>query len=679
MTVDRRKLGRAMPRLKVRMPSLASVAWALAATSVLLALSSLILRSENGVPRTGNAVPVGVLIALSYPVVGAAIAARHPRNRVGWIFCIAGLSQAFAEFSFQYASYSLATRPGALPAGVAMAWFSDWAWFPGYALIVTFTPLLFPDGRLPSPRWRVVAWSAGAAMTLLSAAAVATIPLQRGRTSVGQPLEGETAASLLGGAGFALLLATALLCLLSLVFRWRRAQQSERQRIKWFVFSATAGVSLLVSSNFFDGVPYFVLQTLGAAAVPVGTGVAILRHQLYDIDFVINRSVVYGFMTAVVVLGYTTIVAGAEVLFERAGVEASLVAAGVVAVAFQPLRERIQLSVNRVMYGDRDDPYAVLSTLGRRLESAGPAEELLPAVTTSLAHALRLPYVAIELRGDRGSVVAAASGARTDTVESWPLLHDGDEIGRLVVASRGAREELSAADRRVLGDVARQLSIAAYALLVTEDLRRSRERLRSVLEEERRRIRRDLHDGLGPSLATVVLGIEEARNRFVTDPEAGNDLLRELKVQTQAAIRDIRALVYDLRPPALDELGLVPALREQIARFADTGEVELSLDAPGDVPVLPAAVEVAAFRIVQEAVTNVLKHAHATRCTVRIAAGEDLVVEIADDGVGISPEPSVGVGIRSMRERAAELDGSLAISSDERGTRIVARFPLVPL
>lgn len=222
--------------------------------------------------------------------------------------------------------------------------------------------------------------------------------------------------------------------------------------------------------------------------------------------------------------------------------------------------------------------------------------------------------------------------------------------------------------------------MAAHAVLLTEDLRRSRERLRTALEEERRRIRRDLHDGLGPSLATVVVGIEEARNTYPRDPDMADALLIDLKRQTQDAIKDIRGLVYDLRPPALDQLGLVPAIREQAARLVRRTQefkgLAVSIDAPDELPPLSATVEIAAFRIVQEGLTNVLRHARASRCSIRLSVDGGLVVSVSDDGDGLSEGFRAGVGISSMRERASELGGDLSVTSAWSGTTISVSLPL---
>jgi signal transduction histidine kinase len=648
----------------------------LAAAFAVLALILLAARGHGFLSTEGR--PYDVLLAFVFATSGALIASSRPRNPIGWIFSTIGLTQGVTEFAGQYAHYALIDEPGSLPGGAAMAWLSSWMWFPGFGLVLTFALLLFPDGRLPSPRWRPVAGLAAASFGLLAVAAVFSWP-SRGAHLLGREADSGGVADLIGGGAFILLVVSAFVCAASLIVRLRRSRGIERQQMKWFAYAGVLTVLLLTASIFPSGGWIVdVLQLLAIPLLPTAAAVAIFKYRLYDIDIVINRSLVYGTLTVGVVGIYVGVVGFFDLLMQRSGVGVSLVATGLVAVLFQPIRQRLQNAVNHLLYGERDDPYRVLSDLGRRLEGVAAAEEVLPTVTDSVARALRLPYVAIELRNGRGFETAAFWGDRLGQTQHWSLVHQGETIGRLVVAPRAAGEELSSADRRVLDDVARQASVAAYAVTLTADLRRSRERLRTALEEERRRIRRDLHDGLGPSLATVVVGIEEARNRYANDPHATDALLRDLKQQTQAAIKDIRALVYDLRPPVLDELGLVPALREQAVRFAGrhAGGLTVTVDAPDELPSLPAAVEVGAFRTVQEAVTNVLRHARASRCDIRILVEDGLAIEIADDGVGLADGFRPGVGIHSMRERATELGGALTVTSLPSGTKVEVHFPL---
>jgi signal transduction histidine kinase len=372
----------------------------------------------------------------------------------------------------------------------------------------------------------------------------------------------------------------------------------------------------------------------------------------------------------------------------------SLLATGLVAVLFQPLRQRLQQAVNRLMFGERDDPYRLLSRLGSRLEATISADSVLPTIVETVAQALKLPYAAITWEqgaASRAPVVAASYGKATasQALVRVPLVYRQERVAELWLAPRSATEDLTPADQRLLHALARQVGVAVHAVRLTadlqgltHDLQRSRERLVLAREEERRRLRRDLHDGLGPRLASLTLKLETARNRLAHDPLA-ETLLSDLIVQTQEAVADIRHLVYALRPPALDELGLIPALQEQVLLYSDQGPnaIHISLEAPESLPSLPAAVEVAVFRIVQEALTNVVRHSHASRCTVRMTLHEHerlLELEIEDNGRGLAPGQSAGVGLASMRERAEELGGTCEVKqAPTGGTCVCVRLPFL--
>jgi signal transduction histidine kinase len=301
---------------------------------------------------------------------------------------------------------------------------------------------------------------------------------------------------------------------------------------------------------------------------------------------------------------------------------------------------------------------------------------VLPTIAEAVAQTLKLPYVALALRqGDRLEI-AAAHGRLTDDPIQLPLIYQAETVGQLLVAPRAPGEAFTPAERRLLEDIALQAGVAAHAVRLTADLQRSRERLITAREEERRRLRRDLHDGLGPQLASLTLTLAAARELLRQDVDEADRLLQELTIHTQAAIADIRRVVYALRPPALDDLGLVLALREQVTRYTYTG-LQITIDAPEQMPPLPAAVEVAAYRIVQEALTNVVRHAQAHTCSVCLTLGDALSVTIRDDGVGLPPGSRAGVGLASMRERTTELGGTCQIESmPGQGTHIHARLPL---
>ena len=498
----------------------------------------------------------------------------------------------------------------------------------------------------------------------------------------------------LGGIGFVLIGMAAQL------YRYRRVSTPvQRQQVKWVVFGTTLGLLL----NYATYVPVLLFPALGTIlllrwldifvyehfflCIPLSIGIALLRYRLWDIDILINRTLVYGLLTLSIVALYILTVVGLGALLQAQGnLGLSFLATGLIAVLFHPFRNRLQRAINRLMYGERDEPYRVLTRLGSRLEATLAPEAVLPTIVEMVAQALKLPYAAIALQQGETSTPAASFGAlrEGEQVVRLPLVAQHEQVGELVLAPRAPGEAFTPADRRLLEDLTRQIGVAVYAVRLnadltrlTVDLQRSRERLVTAREEERRRLRRDLHDGLGPQLASLTLKLETARNRLAQDPLA-QALLSDLAERTQATVTDIRRLVYALRPPALDELGLVSALRALTLQHSD--QVAMQLDAPDYLPELSAAVEVAIYRITQEALTNVVRHAHARHCNIRLDLVEPpewLTLAIQDDGSGLAPLHGVGVGLVSMRERAEELGGTCTIEPVESGgTRVQARLPL---
>lgn len=411
----------------------------------------------------------------------------------------------------------------------------------------------------------------------------------------------------------------------------------------------------------------------------------------------------YGGLTVLILLAYALGVGALGLLLgSQYGVAVAVGTTIIVAVLFQPVRAWLQRGANRLMYGERDDPVAVLTRLGHRLEATQSPEAVLPAVVETVAQALRLPYVAIAVQESTGFRVLAEypakptpwpagaeaepdgtavrlqapSAGHTAPTISFPLTSQSVVVGEMLVAPRAAGKAFSAADRRLLTSIAQRAGAAVEIVRLTADLRRSRERLVVAREEERRRLRRDLHDGLGPQLATLTLKLDAARNTLARDPAQADQMLTEVKVQTQAAIADVRRLVYDLRPPTLDQLGLAGALREQAAQIS-SGGLEVQVRLPTDLQPLPAAVEVAAYRIATEALTNVVLHAHARHCTVWLCLDDALYVAVDDDGSGLPAGYRPGVGLASMCERAEELGGACRIEPrPEGGTRVIARLPV---
>jgi signal transduction histidine kinase len=665
--------------MAVRFFSLAPWAWlASGAALVLVAATAVLAVMSRDVS--------GALIfgALGYALVGSLILARRPGHRMGPLLCAIALAAAFSDFVFVYTRYTLVHSPGSLPFGTAFLWINTWSFAPAVCLTAFVLPLVFPDGRLLSRRWRPVLWAA-LLIVPLSAVGRAFTPETMGSALnyLPNPYAIPSAERVLGimmilavGSGLVVLAAVSA----SVVLRWRRSGQVVRQQLKWFLATIPILVAGIVANDFFPD-PVTIGLGIAGGLLPVAIGVAVLRYRLYEIDVILSRAVLYAVLSAVVAVVYLAVVAIAGGVF---GVGRSLgvqvLATVIAALALWPLRGRVQRGVQRLFFGDRDAPYAAMARLGRQVEEAVGAESVLGSVAKTVADSLRLPYAAVELRQGNSWVPAAAWGVKPAVVTAFPLVSQRETVGRLLVGQRSPGEQLGAEDERLLEDLARQVGPTAHAVALRGALEASLAKRVAAREEERRRLRRDLHDELGPTLAGLTLGLDTARSlaNGQANPEALQQLLSRLKAETQQAVTDVRRIVYGLRPPALDELGLAGSLREEIARLRrEAPAVAITLHCQGEeLTGLSAAVEVAAYRIVTEALTNVIRHSNACSCEVHINLDQGLAIDVCDDGVGFPEGWRAGVGITAMRERAAELGGDLGIRPREpHGTSIAARLP----
>jgi signal transduction histidine kinase len=321
------------------------------------------------------------------------------------------------------------------------------------------------------------------------------------------------------------------------------------------------------------------------------------------------------------------------------------------------------------------------------MEYTQAPDELLTAVTELIGTELRLPYVLIEIDHDAWSEASAEFGSPVGSQLRLPLTYQGYPAGQLVVSGSRPGRPVSRRERRILIDFARHAGAALHTARLLADLRQSLDQVLYAREEERRRLRHELHDSLGPILAGISLGLHAARRVMHRDPDQAEQLVSHLEQELQSAIGEVRRLFETLRPPALDQLGLVLAVREHIDILATRmrtdeelpQQVSFALNHTGDLATLPAIVEVAAYRIVCEALTNVVRHSRARTCTVNLTRDKSLRVEVIDDGVGMAAPPGRGLGLGSMRERAAELGGTFVVDPPPRGgTRIIATLPIQP-
>ncbi|MGW5265389.1 sensor histidine kinase [Microbispora sp. NPDC004025] len=613
-------------------------------------------------------------VGLTCPVVGALILSRWARHPIGWLFCLSGAGLALQALAGGYAAYGQAHG---LPGGPAAAWVTNWVFFTGFGPLLLL-PLLLPDGRLPSSRWRPVLVTALAGMAVLQ-----VMLMLRDRIWVW----GHEAPSPVGliptkpVAEIAFVVVALGLALSGVAALATRVTRSDDRRRLLPVLAAVVAVVISVVADALlppDPPVGVWLQAAALPLFPVATAVSIFRYRLFEIEVLVRRTVVYALVTVVLLGAYLVTVATVGTLLKAGdGMLEPLAATAVVAVAFAPARDAAQRAVGRLLFGNRGDPAAALSLLGQRLESSADPTRLLDRAAETVAHTLRLPAVAV-LAAD-GTPVCAEGGVPGDGVR-LPLVVGGRVEGELRAAPRSPGEALSAADLAVLDDLARQLAVALAAVRLAREVQTSRERLVIAREEERRRLRRDLHDGLGPGLAAIGVRLDVIEATAAGVSPAVRSSLSEVGQLVQGLVGDVRRIVHDLRPPALDELGLAAALEDLALDTGETAEggPAVAVRVPEPLPELPAAVEVAAYRIAQEALANALRHAGARSIEIVVRIDRDgLVLRVRDDGRGL-PEPLVeGVGSGSMRERAAELGGVLRrTSASGAGTTVEAVLPL---
>jgi two-component system, NarL family, sensor kinase len=616
------------------------------------------------------------LAGLCAGLVSVPVLRRRPGNRLGPVFATAGLLAALSAAAAEYTTYGLTTRPGALPAVNWAALAAATLWLPAFLLILAGVPLLFPDGRLPSPRWRWPARLAavGGAVALLSVGTTQYV-VHDGHPAASNPVDlpwPDGPQVTVAIVGFVATIAVGVAAMGALVLRMRRLGQPYRQQHAWFV----TGVALALAVTELP-LPDAVTFAGNALAI-VAFGIGIVRYQLFDIEVVLSRALVYAVLTAGALVAYlaTAALLGAGVR-AGAGLGPALVAA-VAALALAGGRQRLQRTVDRLLYGERSDPLGALTALGERLDRALDADAVLPAVVDAVRRTLRLPYAAVQLAGE--DAPACSAGDPPARRAEFRLTHAGVHVGTLVVGLRRGEVSLDPQDHEVLTAFARQAGVAAHGVRAARDLRRSRERLVVAREEERRRLRRELHDGLGPALAGIGLGLETAGRMAAREGSAAAPVLQSLRDETAACVDTVRQISADLRPPALDQIGLVSALRQHadLLTSRSGGRLVIDVTQAGPIPPLPAAAEGAAYRIALEALTNAARHAGARTCQVDVRLNGSLYLSVRDDGTGV-PAGAPGVGLASMRERAEELGGTCVVTfTAGTGTSVDAVLPVTP-
>jgi two-component system NarL family sensor kinase len=682
-----------------------TIAWTLVGIYILLAGAGLTLQGVSHTPYTQTGLPaLIILVSLVgvWMVTGALIISRHPQHPVGWLLCVGLFFSALDMFSAGYAAYDTYVFSSSLPGvDLALIWLKLDS-LGSYGLVAfTLIVLLFPDGKFLSPGWRKLAWTAIVALLILLLLQAVepgpvdpyTLPTRPNPLGVDASLWGFLKP--LMWITFSILLLCYGAAFISLIIRLRNSSGDVRQQIKWLTFPVglvgiffllfTIGIVVRASEVIQGAILAF--GQFAVAGIVIAIAFAIFKYHLYDIDIIINRTLVYGALTVSVVLIYILIVGGLGTFFQaQDNLVIALLATGMVAVLFQPLREWLQRRVNKLIYGERDDPIEALSRLGKQMELALSSDQVLPVLVKTIAQTLKLPFVGITLKGKKD----ISFGQETGNPVAFPFIFQGETTGVLFASPRGSGESFTLAETRLLQNLARQAGAAVRNAQLTADLQRSRQTLVTAREEERHRLRRDLHDGIGPTMAGLTLKLDAAKDLVSSGLESEKkeeleeavQLLGELKIQTQETVQSIRHIVHTLRPPSLDVLGLVPALQAHFGQVGTPRSLDIQMTTiphSTDFPYLSAAVEVAVYRIVLEAVTNVINHAQAGLCEVSLILEKgNLKMEIKDDGIGLPKTYNQGIGLDSMRERAEELGGHLELFSSPQGTRVCAEIPVAP-
>jgi len=614
--------------------------------------------------------PLEPYVVLSWAMTGAVLTWLRPRNAVGWLLLVVGGFQVLQNFAAAYGSLGVYLGAG-WPAARWAALLGSVLWLPGLLPLANVLPAIYPDGRVPGPHWRMPLAASCTGTVMVTVMALFSNDAYQGVAPGPSPLAPVTVspawlAGLYGVIAVLLLVGGTLAIWVMSAFRLARLAPPRRQQLAWVLVVVVAMFGLTLAP--LPGWLFFVTTP----SVPVAIAVGIFRYDLLGMKAILRRALVYGALTTVLFGAYllVTSVAGTG-LGQRA--VPGFVAAALVAVGLAPLRERLQRAVDRLVYGESRDPLRAVSRLGGHITSS-QEPDLVAGVLSSIATALHAPGAT--LRSPEGHVLAA-TGMPGEGL-GVPLALGGRTLGSLVITARSSDERYGAADRRLLDLFAPQVAVMVHALDLTEDLQTERDAVVEATGTERMRLQQELHDGLGPSLTGMGLGLVALEDALaVEDLATSRRLVSRMRGEVTDAVSEVRRIIDGLKPLGLDELGLNPAIQRLVA--AAGFPVQLTL---AQLPHLRADVETAAYRIAAEALTNVAKHAHATHTTLDLRACNGVLsVEVADDGRGFAA-PDVpagsGVGLASMRQRATTLGGELHVLSGAEGTTVTARLPLVP-
>lgn len=669
-----------------------SLPWLLFGLYVVLSVLAQWLGRLNGSEDLTSLESLPLFLAFaSFAVVGSLIVSRRRRHPIGWLFSAIGIIAILSAVSSEYVRYTLRTNPGSLPAPGAVEALSALAWTGGLGCIL-LTLLLVPTGRLPSRRWRPVAWMAVAGLFMIQAREMFWPGPMEEASSVRNPLGIEGAESVLRAmetVGGVLAFLALVGAFVSIVVRYRRSRGEERLQLKWFVFAIAFIVATLLVSI---GLGRFLADwnnlvfAAAIAALPVGTGVAILRYRLYGIDLIINKTVVYGGLAAFITAVYAGIVVGIGSLVGAGGepnLGLSLAATAIVAVAFQPVRGRVQRFANKLVYGERVTPYEAITGFSHRMAESLSLDSVLPQMAEAAAKGVggTRSRVRLFLPGGGEQVVHWPPDSQADSFDrSLEVIHQAEVVGEISVA-KAPGEQVNKSEEKLLTDLASQAGLAMRNLRLTGELQQkllelqeSRKRIVAAQDEERRRMERDIHDGAQQQMVSMAVKLGLAKNIVARDAQKASALLEEVKKTNDEAVETLRDLARGLFPQILTEWGIGAALATHIGKMDlgaavddQLGETRFDLE-----------VEANVYFCMREALQNATKYAPGapTLVTLRVANGE-LQFSVKDEGPGFDPsEAKAGSGLQNMADRVEALGGTLEIvARPGAGTEIRGRLP----
>jgi signal transduction histidine kinase len=628
---------------------------------------------------------------LALPVVGFVLAFRRPANRIGWLFLTAGLALALRTFSHHYGLHALVAAPGSWPGGRAAMWVSNWIWVIPLCMLA-FAFLLFPTGRPLTPRWRPAAWFVGGASALVTVDAVVSATRVWSHPFITS--FHQLGALALVASTYVLLFAALLVGVAALVVRFAKSVGEERLQLKWFAAAAVVVLVTLVVTFRLDSGLANALSNLAFSCLWIAIAIAVLKYRLYDIDLVISKAVLYGSLAVFITAVYAGLVVGVGALAgnTRNPLLAAL-AAAVVAVAFQPVRQRAGRLANRVVYGRRATPYQVLSDFAQRIGGTYSAGEVLPQMAHIVAEGTGAERVVVWLRvGDQlrpeawsGSVGAGlhavdalpVSGRALPSLPgagmSVPVVHQAELLGAISIMMP-KDEPLRPAGKQLVADVASQAGLVLANAGLIEDLRASRQRLVTAQDEARRRLERNIHDGAQQDLVALGIKLNLAEVTVAGDPAQAGPVFGELKADTAGALENLRDLARGIYPPLLADLGLAAALNAQASKSA----VPVTVEADG-IGRFGQDIEAAVYFCCLEALQNTAKYASASQARICLQAQNGtLRFTVSDDGTGYDARHTpMGSGLRNMADRLAALGGRLEVrSAPGQGTTITGYLPV---